>query len=126
MVTNHKWRSYLSHCMTPCCYVIMFLHLRTIQSSTSPSPFESWYKSCFFLFFSLLKFFWVKKHFKLIENSGLKSRFLFCLICISVLLDVHANLPETSPFLSAQMALVSTFFQMFIVLGMYNFGMDLN
>jgi len=25
-------------------------------------------------------------------------------------------------FLSAQMALVSTFFQMFIVLGMYNFG----
>ena len=31
-------------------------------------------------------------------------------------------LPETSPFLSAQIALVSTFFQMFIVLGMYNFG----
>jgi hypothetical protein len=42
---------------------------------------------------------------------------------ISGLLDVQANLPETSPFLSAQMALVSTFFQMFIVLGlgMYNF-----
>ena len=34
---------------------------------------------------------------------------------------VQANLPETSPFLSAQMALVSTFFQMFIVLGMYKF-----
>jgi hypothetical protein len=42
---------------------------------------------------------------------------------ISVLLDVQANLPETSPlfFFYAQMALVSTFFQMFIVLGMYNF-----
>ena len=40
---------------------------------------------------------------------------------ITVLLDVQANLPETSPFLSAQMTLVSTFFQMFIVLGMYNF-----
>ena len=38
---------------------------------------------------------------------------------ISVLLDVQANLP--AHFLSAQMALVSTFFQMFIVLGMYNF-----
>ena len=31
------------------------------------------------------------------------------------------NPPETSPFFSAQMALVSTFFQMFIVLGTYNF-----
>jgi hypothetical protein len=40
---------------------------------------------------------------------------------ISILLDVQANLPETSPFLFAQMALVSTFIQMFIVLGMYNF-----
>ena len=45
---------------------------------------------------------------------------------ISVLLDIQANLPETSPFLSAQMALVSTLFQMFIVLGMYNFGSKLN
>ena len=45
---------------------------------------------------------------------------------ISVLLDVstavQANLPETSPFLSAQMVLVSPIFQMFIVLGIYNFG----
>ena len=43
------------------------------------------------------------------------------LFSIQVLLDVKANLPETCPFLSAQMALVSTFFQMFIVLEMYNF-----
>ena len=33
---------------------------------------------------------------------------------------LQANLPETSPFLSAQIALVSDFFQMFILLGMYN------
>ena len=45
---------------------------------------------------------------------------------ISVLLVVQANLPDTSPFLSAQMALVSTFFQMFIVLGMYNFAQVLD
>ena len=31
-------------------------------------------------------------------------------------------LPKTSPFLSAQMAMLSNFFQMFIVLGMYNFA----
>ena len=35
---------------------------------------------------------------------------------------VQANFAETSSFLSTQMALVSTFFQMFIVLGMYNFA----
>jgi hypothetical protein len=40
--------------------------------------------------------------------------------------DVQANLPETSPFLPAQMALVSTFFQMFILLGMYNFEVKTN
>jgi hypothetical protein len=40
---------------------------------------------------------------------------------ISVLLDVQVNLPETSPFFFAQMALVITFFQTFILLGMYNF-----
>ena len=45
---------------------------------------------------------------------------------ISVLLDVQDNLPETSPFLTAKMALVSTFFQMFMVLGMYNFGVQIN
>ena len=39
-----------------------------------------------------------------------------------MLYSLHANLPETSHFLSTQMALVSTFFQMFMVLGTYNFG----
>ena len=37
---------------------------------------------------------------------------------ISVLLDVQANLPETSPFMSAQMAA-------FFKLGMYNFALGL-
>ena len=41
---------------------------------------------------------------------------------ILVLLDVQADLPETSRFFSVQMALLSTFFQRFTVLGMYNFG----
>ena len=41
---------------------------------------------------------------------------------ILVLLDVQNNLKETSPFLSAQMALVSIFLQIFIVPGKYNFG----
>ena len=41
--------------------------------------------------------FWLKKNSNYLDNSGLESRFLFCLN-ISVLLDVQANLPETSPF----------------------------
>ena len=44
---------------------------------------------------------------------------------ISFLLDVQANLPETSPFLSAEVALMSTIFEVIIVLWMYNFGCDL-
>ena len=73
------------------------------------------------LLLSLFKFFEWENILNWLENSGLKSRFLFCLI-FQVFCYVQANLPETSPFLSAQMALVSTFFQMFIVLGMYNYG----
>ena len=34
------------------------------------------------------------------------------------------DLPETSPFLSAQMAVLSSFLQVFIVLGIYNFGFN--
>ena len=41
---------------------------------------------------------------------------------LRLLLEIQAILPETSPFLSAQMAVLSNFFQMFIVLGVYNFG----
>ena len=35
--------------------------------------------------------------------------------------DVQANLPETSPFLSAQMIVLSVFFQVLIVLVMFNY-----
>ena len=45
---------------------------------------------------------------------------------IAILLYVQASLPETSPFLSAQMAFMSTFFQVFIVLGMYNFELSMS
>ena len=74
------------------------------------------------LFLSLFKFLGCKIILNLFETSVLKSRLIYCLRFQVVLLDVEANLPETSPFLSAQMALLSTFFQVFIVLGMYNFG----
>ena len=55
-----------------------------------------------------------------IDNSGLTSRFLSFSI-FWVLLDVQANLQETSPFLSAQMALLSGFLQVSIVLVKYNY-----
>ena len=45
------------------------------------------------LFLSLFKFFWGNYILNLIENSGLKSKMLYCLI-FEVLLDVQANLPE--------------------------------
>ena len=44
----------------------------------------------------------------------------------SVLLDLQALIcKKPTHFLTAQMALVSTIFQMFIVLGMYKFGLHL-
>ena len=42
------------------------------------------------------------------------------------LLEIQAILPETSPFSFVQMAMLSSFFQMFIVLGMYNFDLGFN
>ena len=73
------------------------------------------------LLFSLFKFFWWKNILNWLENSGLKSRFLFCLI-FQFYLMYRLICQKPAHFLSAQMALVSTFFQMFILLGMYNFG----
>ena len=35
---------------------------------------------------------------------------------------VQASLPETSPFLASQMAVMSSSFSIFILLGIYNFG----
>ena len=37
-------------------------------------------------------------------------------------IDMQVNPTETSPSLSAQMAVLNSFFSMFIVLGIYDFG----
>ena len=42
------------------------------------------------------------------------------------LIDVKVNWPETSSFLSAQIALLSSFFQLFMILGMYDFGANIS
>ena len=69
--------------------------------------------------------FLVKKHYKLFLKCRIEIWFPI-LFNISVLIDVHRVIyQKTAHFLSAHMALVSTFFQMFIVLGMYNFGLIL-
>ena len=73
------------------------------------------------LLFSIFNFFLVKNILNWFENSGLKSRILFCLI-FHFYLMYRLIFQKPAHFLSTQMALVSTFFQMFIVLGVYNFG----
>ena len=73
------------------------------------------------LFLSLFKFFWMKIHSKLKKFRIKKKLDCYIVSDLRFLLEIQAILPETSPFLSAQMAVLSSFFQMFIVLGMYNF-----
>ena len=69
------------------------------------------------LLFPPFKFFgWKKILNYVIENSRLKSRFLFCLI-FKFYMMYRLICQKPAHFLSAQMALVSTFFRMFIVLG---------
>ena len=70
-------------------------------------------KAYFFHFWS----FWSESTFyiELKKKSGLNFRLRYCLR-FQVLFDVQTYLPETSPFL------LSSIHQMFIVLGMYNFG----
>ena len=72
------------------------------------------------LLFLLFKFFGWKNILNWHENSGLKSRFLFCLI-FQFYLMFRLICQKPANFLSAQMDLVSTFFQKFTVLGMYFF-----
>ena len=55
------------------------------------------------------------------EKKKSLARFLFCLI-FQFYLMYRLIRQKPAHFFSAQMALVSTFFQMFVVLGMYNFG----
>ena len=57
-----------------------------------------------------------------LDNSGIELRFLFCLI-FQFYLMYRLIYHKPAHFLSAQMAFVSTFFQMFMVLGVYNFGL---
>ena len=70
------------------------------------------------LYLSLFKFFgW--KYVEWIQDKKIRLLNIFRpQVCF---FEVQAILPETSPFLSAQMAVLSSFFQMFIVLRMYNF-----
>ena len=66
------------------------------------------------LFLSLFKFFWMKIHSKL--NRFRINKILDCYIVsdLRFLLEIQGILPETNPYLSAQMAVLSSFFQMFI------------
>ena len=84
---------------------------------------------------------------KLYISSTLKTSLVFCsylnimdyfftFYCFGVkihsrlnaifLLDSHANLPETSQFVSAQVTLLTIFFQVLMVLGMYNSVLIIN
>ena len=62
------------------------------------------------LLFSLFKFFGWKNILNQLENSGLKSRFLFSLI-FQFYLMYRLICQKPAHFLSAQMALMSTFFK---------------
>ena len=62
----------------------------------------------------------MKIHSKL-NKFRIKKLNCYIVSDLRFLLEIQAILPETSPFLSAQMAVLSSFFQLFIVLGMYNF-----
>jgi fucose 4-O-acetylase-like acetyltransferase len=73
------------------------------------------------LFLSLIKFFrwkyilnWINSEYKILD--------CYIISDLRFLLEIKAILPETSLFLSAQMAVLSSFFQIFIVLGVYNFA----
>jgi putative flippase GtrA len=68
------------------------------------------------LFLSLFKFFAWKYILNWI-NSGYKKVVCYIVSDLWILLEIQAILPETSLFLSAQLAVLSSFFQMFIVLG---------
>ena len=73
------------------------------------------------LFLSLFKFFgWKYIQIEWIQNK--RKIYCYTVSDLRFLLKIQAILPETSPFLFAQMAVLSSSFQMFIVLGMYNFA----
>ena len=60
-----------------------------------------------------------------IENSGLKSRLLYCFRFQVFVLDVQAVIcQKQAHFLSAQMYFLTKFFQVFIVLEIYNLNIS--
>ena len=71
-------------------------------------------------FFHFSRFFWMKIHPKL-NKFRIKELDWYIVSDFRFLLEIQAILPKTSLFLPAQMAVLYSFFQMFIVLGMYNF-----
>ena len=73
---------------------------------------KSWFKSGVIMF--IFQFFAAK----------IQDQTLFCLI-FQFYLIYRLICKKPTHFLTAQMALVSTIFQMFIVLGMYKFGLHL-
>ena len=66
--------------------------------------------------------FWMKIHSKL-NRFRIKEKILDCYIAYDLryLLEIQGIQPKTSPFLYPIMAVNSSFFQMLIVLGMFNF-----
>ena len=69
---------------------------------------------------SFLSLFWMKIHSKLNEFR-IKILDSYIISDLRFLLEIQAILPETSPFLAAQMAVLSSFFQKFLVFEMYSF-----
>ena len=66
-------------------------------------------------------FFWIEIHSKL-NKFRIKKLDCYIVSDFRFLLEIQAILLETSPFLSAQMAVLSSFLKMFRLLGRYNFG----
>ena len=92
-----------------------YLHIPSTLKSKHWLSTVSWFKSWVIIF----TLGW-KNILNQLENSGLKSRFLFCLI-LQFYLMYRLVCQKPPHFLSVQMALVSTFLKTFIILGMYNF-----
>ena len=65
-------------------------------------------------YFFTFQVFWMKIQTKL-NRFRIKKLYCYIVSDLRFLLEIQAILPETSPFLFAQMAVLSSFFQMFIV-----------
>ena len=59
-------------------------------------------------------------------KNGVKNVQVMAYNGVGTVLNAQANLSETSPFLFAQMAVLSSFLQVLIVLGMSNFVLSIS